>query len=558
MDEKTEAFLRRAPALRKRDVEDINALFESYIFRRRSTGEIWTSCCRRHATLPAEAEIWERKHVREPRGYWKSEPGHGETPCPLCGRMGTVKDLRYTGRRENLYSERRIALLRWDGRALWAECAEAKKDYTDADALTDPPAVRQRALYRFGPEAVESIFRGWWRDDYGALRHEAYADFNKKTVEEPFPYSFDEGLGYAVVGADAVAKSPARYCRAEDWIGQHACVIKFLHLAHVYPRKVEMLMKAGMAETVWDLARRGVKHAAVLDWKAADDRTAWKVPPQILREFLKRSNDIGLLEMWQRLNRTEKVSLAETEAAYPALSGHPKALALARRRGVAPMRLYRYLERQGNPQALFTAWEDYVRLGERQGMALHRSDVLLPADLGAAHDAVVAEQNRLLEIERKRREAERRAQEAMERELRDKAYAERKKVLERKYAWTDGTYQIVVPDSEEAIREEGRVLQHCVGGYAQRHAEGKTVILFMRKVRAPETPWLTIEMWGTQLHQIHGFRNEGAYTSKRIAPDPREKYRAFLDPWLAWVAAGSRRKKDGTPAVPKRRKEKVA
>ena len=48
MDEKIEAFRHRAPKLRKRDIEDINALFDSYIFRRKSAGEVWTTCCRRH------------------------------------------------------------------------------------------------------------------------------------------------------------------------------------------------------------------------------------------------------------------------------------------------------------------------------------------------------------------------------------------------------------------------------------------------------------------------------------------------------------------------------
>ena len=64
-------------------------------------------------------------------------------------------------------------------------------------------------------------------------------------------------------------------------------------------------------------------------------------------------------------------------------------------------------------------------------------------------------------------------------------------------------------------------------------------------------------MWGTELHQIHGYRNEGLYSAKgRFAEDPRETMAWFLDPWLDWIAKGSRRKKDGTPVVPKKRKEK--
>jgi hypothetical protein len=205
-------------------------------------------------------------------------------------------------------------------------------------------------------------------------------------------------------------------------------------------------------------------------------------------------------------------------------------------------------------------------MAERQGLALYRSDVLMPADLKERHDAMVEERNRRLAEERERREAawrqqkaERQKQEAEERRLRGKTYEERRKKLERKYSYSADGYQIIVPANEEEIIEEGRVLKHCVAGYAQRHAEGKTTILFMRKARTPGKPWLTIEILDGELRQIHGFRNEGIHTTEgRFAPDPREKYRDFLDPWIEWWKHGSRRKKDGTPIVPKSKKESAA
>jgi len=79
-------------------------------------------------------------------------------------------------------------------------------------------------------------------------------------------------------------------------------------------------------------------------------------------------------------------------------------------------------------------------------------------------------------------------------------------------------------------------------------------ILFMRQEKHPNKPWLTIEMNGNSLIQIHGFRNEGMYTTKgRFAPDPREVYREFLDTWLDWLQKGSKRDKDGNPKIPKKK-----
>jgi hypothetical protein len=573
MDEKTEAFLKRMPELRKRDVEDINSLFDSYIFRRKSTGEVWTTCCRKHATLPATHKLWWEEHVREPHSAWDNDPIlRQRTPCPFCGKEGKVKDLRYTGRRENLEQTRRFVLLRWDGKALWACAGEARKLYYWIDRLTDAPEMAERAVYRFDRVAAESAFCGYWGDWHKPQR-DAYADFNNKTVAEPFTFSFDQGMGYSVIGADAIEKSPVRYCRAEDWIAHRDEVIKFLHLAHVYPRKVEMLMKAGMAEVVWDMAKRGVKHAAVMDWKAEDTRRAFKVPPEALRDFLRvmpeDRRDIGVLEFWRKLHRDgERTGMEEAAEVYDFLKGHVRAAKHAQRWKLSPLRLYRYLDSQWhcNIGAAAMAWADYVDMAEKQGKPLYRSDVIMPADLKERHDAMVEERNRRLAEERERREAERRrweaerqAREAEERRARGKGYETLRKKLERKYSYSADGYQIIVPASEEEIIEEGRILQHCVAGYAQRHVEGKTTILFMRKARTPGRPWLTIEILNGELQQIHGFKNEGIHSRDgRFAPDPREKYRDFLDPWIEWWKHGSRRKKDGTPIVPNNKKESAA
>lgn len=113
---------------------------------------------------------------------------------------------------------------------------------------------------------------------------------------------------------------------------------------------------------------------------------------------------------------------------------------------------------------------------------------------------------------------------------------------------------ICIPASGEEILKEGRKLQHCVGGYAERHMKGKTTILFMRKAQKPDEPWLAIEMDGNNIRQIHGFKNEGLFSAKgRFAPDPREVYREFLDTWLDWLKKGSKRDEQGNPKLPKKK-----
>ena len=566
MGKTVEGFLKASPKVRKKDIDAINGLFSSYLFRSAASREIWTTCCRKHGTLPEDHLFWAEEHVREPKHYWNisEREQKGRTPCPFCGKMGTVKDLKFTGKRKNLWELHRFALLRWDGNALWIICAEAKKDYKDRKHLCFAPTINTCGTYRFGAETVDYLIRPWW-GTYRRVETEKYADFGKKAVDRPFNWNTNEAFTYAVLWPEEIKKSPIRWCRAEEWIESEHNIVRFAHLAHVYPRQVEMLMKAGMAEVIRDRIDRGVKHAAVLNWETG----TFRVPPEIVREFLRNhvpgDRNIRVLEMWKSLNRQSRVSLEETEEAFPYLNVQRRAVQLARRWKLDPMRLYRYLDGQNHchVSAMFQAWEDYVTLGEQQGLKLYRTDVIFPENLGNAHDAVVAKRNvdlareraaELAELkrrEKKRQEAAKKAEEEYTGALRPK--------LEAKFAWEDGEYAIIVPESKQAILDEGRELQHCVGGYADRHVQGKTVILFMRRKAAPDKPWITIEMNGTELKQIHGFRNEGLYSTEgRMAPDPREVYRAFLDPWLDWVAKGSRRRKDGTPIVPKTKKKEAA
>ena len=188
---------------------------------------------------------------------------------------------------------------------------------------------------------------------------------------------------------------------------------------------------------------------------------------------------------------------------------------------------------------------DYLRLAGKLGYPLQRSGALLPQDLSAAHDAAV-------EKFRRRADEIHRAEQLRRVEAEKAAYEPRREKLEARYGWAAGGYIIRAPKNRVEIEDEGRILRHCVGGYADRHVEGKVTILFLRKARTPDKPFLTIEMDGAKLRQIHGYRNEGLYTAEgRFAADPREKFRWLLDPWLEWVVKGSKRRKDGTPVLPK-------
>lgn len=66
----------------------------------------------------------------------------------------------------------------------------------------------------------------------------------------------------------------------------------------------------------------------------------------------------------------------------------------------------------------------------------------------------------------------------------------------------------VLPKNADEIIQEGKILDHCVGSYAERHAKNKLSILFLRTADKPDVPYYTIEVSNDgKIVQCKGFRN---------------------------------------------------
>lgn len=565
--EKAEQFAGKAPPLNQAERDAINALFPAYIFRRSRTDEIWTTCCRKHMVVQDEdmmvttpernfpAVMWE-PHQREPKNRYQDSP-KPTVQCPLCGKMVIVKELGRTGGRGNLSRYRRAVVLRWYQGALWARAYDCAKHYSrdKGYSLTGEPKIKLVGVYRFKPGLAEATTRYWWDYPFSSIeRQDGPLVKGHWNIHGPFNANADYGVGYDVIGLDEIQKSPFRYCMAEEAERKFTKFLHFLTACCFYPRQIEMLMKAGMSDVVRDFVERGVKHAAVINWDEPSPAKAFKVPRQDMKTFLGTNRDIRILELYKRLKG--RASLEEC-AEWISRGVNIKAtLRAAKKWNLPPEKLIRYLRsnvgcaRFGGMSSMDAAlryWEDYLTAAEAMGYQLHRENVLLPKALGAAHDSATAKHQNKMERERKKAQAEKDRLAAL-------SYEERRVELEKKYGFAMDGYLIRVPANKDEVLNEGRILQHCVGGYADRHMNGTLTILFMREAKKPGVPWLTIEMSGNKLVQIHGFKNEGLYTTKgRFAPDPREAYREFLDTWLDWLKKGSKRDKQGNPKLPKKK-----
>ena len=146
----------------------------------------------------------------------------------------------------------------------------------------------------------------------------------------------------------------------------------------------------------------------------------------------------------------------------------------------------------------FHDWMDYTGWCEELGYDMNDPYVLMPPDFKKAH-------NRVHKELQDRRDAElRKSMEQLDIIIReqmvllsdqDPMHLETKK------------YLIRLPGSVDELREEGKTLHHCVATYANKVAEGKTTILFVRRVETPDIPFFTMEWRDNKVIQCRGSHN---------------------------------------------------
>lgn len=149
-------------------------------------------------------------------------------------------------------------------------------------------------------------------------------------------------------------------------------------------------------------------------------------------------------------------------------------------------------------------WKDYMKQCNMLELDTSRLEIVFPHDLHAAHEKATAQVKvSLSEIEKRK-------------------IATRSKALER-YRFEHNGLIIRAPGSADEIINEGKALRHCVGDYAQDHADGKTNILLIRKISAPDEPYFTMEIKKGKIIQCRGYKN---YLPKE---DVEEFIRAFKE-----------------------------
>ena len=585
--ERHEEILKKFDGVLSADEENqIRDMFPQYLFfRNEYTDDGWeaSSTPVRFCTCTACHETFEAVRGNYPRGKLHGEPCN----CPHCGRQVEGRAAhKYKYDMRSLEQWIKTAVLRVEDGALLIEAGNARRRFNWDDLIGDITWEPVRRYY-IAPGVVQGwyygVVPGSWRCGQYMLEWIA-----RKTVVDPFnPVMYNYNGAYRIVGLEKALEVPAfKYCQIEDFYYDRyaddilgtgdepiVCIetedgilhpprarrraplnrapdtarwiVPYLAWYALHPQ-IEMAVKLGFADAVEELIEYGRKNAKLLNWRAKSPKDFLKLPAQDAKAVQRAGIGLDGLKKWKKQAGSLRFGRYMEIMERVGKENMAMLCACASDAGCSLEAALRYAEHLRPPcpqygvpmRDILRAWNDYLHMAHTLGYDLSEKTVAMPRDLQQRHDAAAE----TIKVESGREEM--------------KKYKRRRRMLEKKYGFAMEGLRVVIPVSSAEIVQEGKTLHHCVGGYAARHIEGKTTILFIRKRRTPGRSFLTVELQQDKrgrvsIVQIHGYRNEGyASGAEKEAVRPSTRYKWFLNAWLGWVNAGSQRDKSGSPVLP--------
>lgn len=520
-----EAIFRAVPDFNKDDTDEMNRQFIPYLFfkdhRDKGYRECWCSSCQEHYNY----DFIQRTETPEHHEFIITN--HNEkTKCPHCGRILTAKETYKAKQCLNLSEWRNFVFVKPKGKnAVFLMCGYAYKKYKDKNYLA-MPICNITAIYYITPGFVKMYQKRYWTPNIISAEN----FYDSESIKEPLQSSYS-WIGFERLKNTFLEYAPLDLFRDayKSWSYKLCPEVKFLTYYELYPN-VEKLLKIDLGDFVCNLID-GKPMKRDIDWYAPTPKQMFGMCKAEFDDFRKNFYGMTDFRVYQILRKAKKGFTYSQAREIIEQYDYEASLRLAR--AVKRYRLnlthtLNYLVKNTKKrktdfdyqQALKRTaimWTDYITFASELKYDLKRDDVIYPKKLNEAHDNA----SRAVTVKKD--------------EIAFEKYKKRYEKLQNLYEYSNGTYSIVIPQGINDIIDEGKILCHCVGGYAERHVSGKTTILFMRKCSAPEERLVTIEIADGQkyIRQNYGYKNRHVTKEEQ----------AFIDSWLAWVKAGSKRNK---------------
>jgi DNA-directed RNA polymerase subunit RPC12/RpoP len=418
---------------------------------------------------------------------------HGQLEeCPHCGSEAFVKA---SGRGRKTLID--TAYLLWyeksiiDPAVIIARGFYATRDYTKDYQKTETE-IRVIALYLFEWGKGGKMFR---RDhwDRSTKWYESQTVYSEATRSMKYTSCYHSVENMKA----AVQNTPFQYCTWEQY--GFTDRVEVFDFAAKYPC-MEYLTKLGMGAVI-NAKLYGQPTFGAINWRGTSIDKVLRLSKAEAKEWVKQPFKGGLLSLYAYQFFNKKLNMGFTfEQAHQLAS-------LARKEyfhdlmplvSYAPLKkILLYILRQINRKehrghsafTLVRDWQDYLKECHELGMDTRQESVLFPNSLHDAH------QKTIKKIKFKRDE-----------ELNTKIIL-RAKELDQQYRFEYNGLMIRPAASIQELFQEGKALQHCVGGYAQRYAEGHIELFVIRRIGEPDKPFYTMEVCIGKVMQCRGFKN---------------------------------------------------
>lgn len=452
--------------------------------------------------------------INNPKHYQHKELGY----CTNCGAQVEFRQMNRG--RQTYYVAGNFAVFEGAGDVMRIQCIKASQSFS-GDPYELEPELKWHTItmYELSPgRAVQ--YRYLW--DY---KHQKPEWTRKKTkaTEPNFGSMYNYGeYSYHLINHECVDRSFLRYL-FKGWEGElPSPYIQWLCRYAEHPQ-LEYLLHGGLGI----IARNYVGQVAAygygsrgsayrINWRSNDLKKMLRLDKVELKYIKEESGyNYSSYIQWRR-DFWHGRSSAETIRYFKDFKGSSEYIKAAEElTGLSRKQIMDYALKRQNPQGTYFfmhQYIDYLRECSKLGYDLARTSITMPKDMFAAHERTT---HLCREIETatatkklSKTDAKRRDLEVVDMEL---------------------GLILRLPWSCAEIIEEGAKLDHCVGGYADRHADGKTNILFLRTISHPETPFYTMEVRNDlSIAQCHGYQNERHSTKASVVVEFERRYSEYL------------------------------
>lgn len=462
-------------------------------------------CCGRYATVPAEKRYV--GHV----GSTRIEHGH-ETNCPFCGAQVKGMHVSHVGAGIRAYCHP-LVVTQVKNKAGKVTALAAIVWAVSRTILKDGSSVYNTEKYEacvFVPGEKTKRITAWLQCLYTFKLTGVWSE--KKQFQDCVGATQDIYFvkdGERAAPEEVLAGTHLENCRLGDYLarreeqGERAYLVSYLNLHSLHPQ-AENLTVQGFGYLVAEVVASGGSRkegysrklcdSKAIDWKHKKPRLMLGLAKPDMEAAREKELDSAAIVACRRLRKLAPKWTAGELVETVQLLGAEGTKRVLDNGGDAP-RLARYLTKQvhlcgfGRGQVV-TEYSDYLAAASELELDMEAAQTLYPHNLQVAHDRAV--------VARKYKE--------------DPALVAKFKKQYRRLeglAWQAEGLLIRPAASESELVAEGKVLQHCVGGYGDSHCGGEP-IFFIRREEYPDMPWYTLQLniRKRKMVQLHGYKND--------------------------------------------------